>query len=1410
MPKRKSDANDQLTETTEKNDKKKHKPNPNPNANNSETTVTITAPSNANHDKLKYTEKDFSDLSKNEHARYAPNSKKIGHAVVIEQGDKTIALQYALPFKDNAETPTVRPLIDIEAIEPFRGMHRYRAQTPDGKTPMYSKRIYSGRKGDKNEEESFEIACFSPSPEEGKPPFWGSIRATPVFRDDLSKNVKKDLEKDLKEMKRESKGDEELLIDLASIPQRDLLKTRTPNQNTVMGESARDSYENFFDTMVDELHPEMKQRLKRSFSADIKGHFTINNHRPEWLHAKGWSLMPMSMNPQTKDNLGAAPKWANTQMMVLERIIKWFALNAPESLLTIKPRFDMLLDSDLIQHIDFKVKVQIKENFVELLQSIDPFQAHPIFAKASDLAQGAGITHSILQGIAPVSKQEVKGVKKTTATNAKIKEQQISLKDELHSSSILNYTNPSNSFSGNTTQHASAFQPVKAGSKRKNDDATPQDLSTSEKKAKTIAADSAATNNIQTNDSSNPLKVNLKRKRLDDQDVGGVTKPPQVKRAATRSKFPTQQQHDRSVVQIYADGFTPDYDNPWRDPETFSCTGSGSVIEHLGKKYILTNAHVAQNQIFLQVRLANDRLQKYEAKVKCVSYQCDLALLEIDAPEFHEITEPVEIGDMVDLRQKVMVVGFPMGGTEISLSKGIVSRIQVDTYSVSGQNMLQAQVDAAINPGNSGGPVFSGSKVVGVAFQGYGGHQGLGYIIPAPVVRHFLTEAFSGNKYRGFPTLPIITEELENPNERAFYQLGKQTGVRILKADTLSDAYHKLKPDDIILAIDGLPVSNEGTVDYPGIKCIDLCHVTQSKFIGDKVTLSILRKNAASNKAEKLDVDVVLDTILGETEKVPVAEHDKLPTFYINSGVCFVPLTRNYMEGEGGAFEEMVLVEENCTVPDAPKKNHDDQIVVINQILKCPETRGYEKHINTIVKEINGRTINNLHEAIMALEGNTDERHVITLASKSKIVIPNMSAEELSRLLKRNHISRDRSIDLGAKSDKSEGVASSAHKHNIGREDLYIEEFELTQLGMHALFTHMGYPNMTSGSIYNGKADLKLDLLNKQGFMPLLTDVGAGKVSGHWIMLIRGAGNQYYLFDPLGQASGKGYHDILAAQLPKGAALSVLPNEGGLNRGLCGYWVASSGLRAHAALNQGASPDLKTLGQTISDEMRAELSNNGYMNITNWLAAIAEKIPGEPSIQRIDAKDLRKGTQLKSQEEKQASMASSLSSKSSLTGLFGQPQKESAQEKLRFKRKRSDMESLEEQEEKPMSSAKRDVEDSLLSKDMLPGLKHFRQKIDEMEEYYKNHQESDEDDDENYVNTSDDESSDASMRSNDDEETDIDDEVSETEVEEVKAVPATRSKLRRHDAMILNHGLFKLSFTDESAPVNKNRSSLSK
>ncbi len=86
------------------------------------------------------------------------------------------------------------------------------------------------------------------------------------------------------------------------------------------------------------------------------------------------------------------------------------------------------------------------------------------------------------------------------------------------------------------------------------------------------------------------------------------------------------------------------------------------------------------------------------------------------------------------------------------------------------------------------------------------------YIIPVPVIKHFLAGVEESGKYVGFCSLGLLCQPTENVQLRNhFKMLPEMTGVLVSKINPLSDAYKILKKDDIILAFDGVPIANDGT-----------------------------------------------------------------------------------------------------------------------------------------------------------------------------------------------------------------------------------------------------------------------------------------------------------------------------------------------------------------------------------------------------------------------------------------------------------------------------------------------------------------------------------------------------------------------------------------------------------------------
>ena len=95
------------------------------------------------------------------------------------------------------------------------------------------------------------------------------------------------------------------------------------------------------------------------------------------------------------------------------------------------------------------------------------------------------------------------------------------------------------------------------------------------------------------------------------------------------------------------------------------------------------------------------------------------------------------------------------------VTSGVVSRIEVGEYTYSGSSFLLLQVDSPINPGNSGGPAVIDGKLAGISMQTLKDAQNINYLVPTPVIRHFLDDVKDG-RFDGFPELGIQVQLLEN------------------------------------------------------------------------------------------------------------------------------------------------------------------------------------------------------------------------------------------------------------------------------------------------------------------------------------------------------------------------------------------------------------------------------------------------------------------------------------------------------------------------------------------------------------------------------------------------------------------------------------------------------------------------
>ena len=422
-----------------------------------------------------------------------------------------------------------------------------------------------------------------------------------------------------------------------------------------------------------------------------------------------------------------------------------------------------------------------------------------------------------------------------------------------------------------------------------------------------------------------------------------------------------------AVVRIENSSLTLDYRTPWNTGRDGGGNGTGFLI---APNRFLTNAHVVSDSRILYIKKVGDP-KPYRANILYIAHDCDLAMLELQDPSAFEGVKPLEIGGLPQLDTVVKTIGYPIGGERISVTSGVVSRIDFLTYSHSTtDNHLTIQIDAAINPGNSGGPVLQDGKVVGVAFQGYSGSvaQSTGYMIPVPVIQRFLKDVEDGS-YDHYVDLSMAEFQLLNPAQRSALGLENDgMGIMVAYADPEGAAGDVLELGDVLLEIDGHPIYSNGLVRING-ENVNMNEIVERKFAGDKVKLKVWRDNKA------FETEVTLKRFLPYL--INAMKYGQTPRFVMYAGLVFQPLSRNLLQAHGLNSLEVRYTFSNYASDQIYKER--PEVVILTSILPDSinsEVRGFAK---TIVDEVNGKKIKTLQDVYDALYNTEGEREFVTI-----------------------------------------------------------------------------------------------------------------------------------------------------------------------------------------------------------------------------------------------------------------------------------------------------------------------------------------------------------------------------------------------------------------------------------------------
>jgi Do/DeqQ family serine protease len=240
--------------------------------------------------------------------------------------------------------------------------------------------------------------------------------------------------------------------------------------------------------------------------------------------------------------------------------------------------------------------------------------------------------------------------------------------------------------------------------------------------------------------------------------------------------------------------------------------GSGVIVDASG--LVVTNNHVIEGADEVKVALADKR--EFEATLVLKDARSDLAVLRLK--DGHEQFPAIELGNSDDLQvgDLVLAIGNPFGVGQ-TVTHGIVSAVARTQVGITDFQFF-IQTDAAINPGNSGGALVDlRGRLAGIntaIFSRSGGSQGIGFAIPANMVRVVVASAKSGGSA---VKRPWLGAKLQDVTVEIAESLGLKRPGGALVANVSPDspaARGGLKTGDLIVAVDGQAIDDPNAFDY--------------------------------------------------------------------------------------------------------------------------------------------------------------------------------------------------------------------------------------------------------------------------------------------------------------------------------------------------------------------------------------------------------------------------------------------------------------------------------------------------------------------------------------------------------------------------------------------------------------------
>ncbi len=440
-----------------------------------------------------------------------------------------------------------------------------------------------------------------------------------------------------------------------------------------------------------------------------------------------------------------------------------------------------------------------------------------------------------------------------------------------------------------------------------------------------------------------------------------------------------------SVAQVRVTSYSYSIDHPWQKGSAGKYYGSAVFID--GDR-LLTNAHVVDSALRVELRrVGSDKW--YRASIEYVSEASDLAMLKVSDKDFYIDATPVELASEINFGSAVLVVGFPVGGDTVSVTKGVLSRTEETGYSYSLMTQIAYQIDAAVNNGNSGGAVFSDEKLMGISFQGLDDAENIGYAIPVVVIEQFITDTVDG-VINGVPQLPFFALTIANQNMQQYLGLKDTKGAYVY--ETVGHmASQCAKKGDVVTAVDGLQVNAAAMVASPESGLVSIGYLASSRQIGESVQLDLVTKG--KKKTVRCDLKYNWKNVWG----APGIDSQYRPKWIEVGGLILVDMAEEVF---GYLNENEIDIDEKANeFRDGMQQGSSEKPaggIFVANVLDHDANAGYEV-ANSLLKSVNGKTPGNVDAVKNIISESSDPWLVLEFYDGNLAVLKHSELEQITK-----------------------------------------------------------------------------------------------------------------------------------------------------------------------------------------------------------------------------------------------------------------------------------------------------------------------------------------------------------------------------------------------------------------------------